>query len=516
MDVMDKVKHRSDDGKVEYYILDLDAGGYPRDQTIEGLLREELMGRNRPRDAPTPRYTDVVVISHGWNTQRASDGSIPLANRVVAKMEECKPADRRVLYVAVKWPSFLTTVFEPSKDDDPKSVVSGVMKKLRQTVAEAEDSAVNPTEQFNVAQAATAPESLAAADECEAALESFITADEANSTAAVSARETATDGSLPEDVRVALAKFANEIGKQSGRVNADDSSILDDGEKYGVVTPEMVENSYQNVRAKNLKPPTKEPEVQSRSFTVAGVFGAIGVAKKAWDVANTIFDVVFGTFERRAAIVGSRGVHWCLADMMERASPKTRFHLFGHSLGCHVVQSAAIGRSPGSKLSRKIRTMFLGQAAVPSHVYGRGGAYRPIVSRLKPVAGPILASIYEMDPALMLYDVFLPRPVGRFGLEVTDPFPAEDLTLEAHGERSSMQKFDFKPSTVYNIQGGPVVTGHGDIADREVMDVFWQAASIDIHEKDAEVVESSKLPYGFWSNYKIRSEKSGGSFCAIM
>lgn len=522
---MDKIKHTSEDGKVTYYILDLDAGGYPRSNTVDlqPLLRQELLRTSKS----SPTYTDVVICSHGWQTRRDSDGSVGIANRVVRQLEACKPANRHVLYIAVCWPSFISSVFETNPEDDPKSLISRVMQNIRQVASDGEKTVVDPTADFSVTETAKTPESLTAADECESVCTKFIE-DDANAsahgnTSSVAAATAAVASmslengkpkdSLPPDVCDSVAKLVNELSKQSGRVNSDDSSLLDDGEKYGAASPQMIEAAYQRVKAKNSKPPQREATVQSRSFSIVGMLAA-GVGSTAYDLANTIFDVIFGTFERRAAIVGSRGVHWCLADLMEHAPKSTRFHLLGHSLGCHVVQSAAIGRAPGSKLSRKIHTMFLGQAAVPEHVYERGGPYRPIVSKLRPIAGPILATTFVEDPALIAYDMFLPRPIGRFGFFTTSPFPYKTIALE-EAVSSAKQKVDFQRETVYKVEGGSIITGHGDISDRELMDLFWQAASVDIHEKDAEVVESSKLPYGFWTNYRVRTENYT-RICSIM
>jgi len=225
----------------------------------------------------------------------------------------------------------------------------------------------------------------------------------------------------------------------------------------------------------------------------------------------TLLDVIYTSFERRAAVVGSHGLHDLLAHMMKHALKPVRFHLFGHSMGAHLSMSAAIGRGPtGSNLPRKIHSLMMTQPACSTDVFAKGGPYRPIVSKLCPVAGPILATMMENDEALRFYDAFRTKPLGRFGFFNQEPFKKRDIiVLDAPKEKENqfpIQPEVFTKNCVYNLRGKSVISNHGDIQDKEISSLFWQAAVIDMEDTDYDVTDPSELPKTFWSDYEVRNE----------
>ncbi len=501
--VMKKTKHVG--ANFEYYILELDAGGFPTQASIElgAILRQEVLSK---------QYTDVVFLSHGWTTTRQDDGSILSMNMNVEQMEARKPEDARILYIAVKWPSAVPTVFSRSPYKNAKEFFTEIMSQIKAITVESDERAEDTTTKGRKVGEATK-----AADECIELLNRFFEVDNEDD-----------DETLPEEVRGSLAKLANKINEQSACSRGDSESLLDDGDKYGTVTSVSVERIYQRVRTNNLSPNwreelkkqetdnAQEQTVATRSFSVGRVFKH---TLRAFNLAATIFDVLFGTFERRAAIVGSRGVHWAISDLMKHAPEETKFHLFGHSLGGHVVLAAAIGRAPGSAFTRKLHSVFIAQGACPTDVFKTGNPYRPIASKLKPVAGPISATTWDGDAALKGYDVFLPRPAGIFGFDKSNPLGLQRIVLDKRNADGPKQQEEFKKATIYNLHSSAIIDDHTVVNQHELMDMFWQAARVDLDRNDYQMTDPASLPDSYWNDYGIRVERRtclGFVGCSIM
>lgn len=65
---------------------------------------------------------------------------------------------------------------------------------------------------------------------------------------------------------------------------------------------------------------------------------------------------------------------------------------------------------------------MLGQGACIKDVVARGGPYRPLVSQLRPIAGPILATVFDDDKALLAYDIWPPDSIATHGFTEAEPF----------------------------------------------------------------------------------------------
>lgn len=156
------------------------------------------------------------------------------------------------------------------------------------------------------------------------------------------------------------------------------------------------------------------------SYPLLSVFGRSRAKAKGlmrhMALSRLLETVVFGQFQNRAATVGAEGVRKLLVDMMKAAEGKeTRFHLIGHSLGSHVVSSAAIGTKECSKLPRKIQSMVMLQAAVPVKHYENNGKYNSLLSKKKEVEGVLVATTSGTDMALKNMEIFEGNVLGRRG-----------------------------------------------------------------------------------------------------
>lgn len=515
---------------VDYYICDMDARGSFRDAAaVNRVISEELAGGN---------YTDVVLFSHGYNVKREKDGSLDLCNDVIPNMDAKRPADRRCLYIAIKWPSFISTIFD-GNNKNPKKLVkelirmvgegigesgalSGVMTRSLSKHAENNLATLQEEADLFLADAPDTDDEETHADGnigSAVPSTSVITKPSPVHTAA-SNGNSAGDGDLPPKLCGSIANLINELNKQSEQDDGDDTCLLDDREgRYMNVTAERVRKRFKYIRAKNVNPSAAKPEepgktqVDSRSLTIIGTLLAL---KKAWDFAHTLNDFFLGTFERRACVIGSVGVHKLLHEMMDVTTSDVRFHLFGHSLGAHVITAAAIGRGPPKQLQRKIHSLVIAQGACSADCFGVGGPYRPLVSTLAPIAGPILGTVFYGDVPLLSYNLFYPKPLGRFGFDKNvSPFDFKQITVKSQEYPS----FNFKKRTCYSLLAEGIVTEHGDVGDLELMNLFWQAATMKMNAKDYEMTDNEKLPYGFWNDFDVRTEKNvppAKSGCSLM
>jgi pimeloyl-ACP methyl ester carboxylesterase len=224
-------------------------------------------------------------------------------------------------------------------------------------------------------------------------------------------------------------------------------------------------------------------------------------------VSRVLERVLLGQFQRRASDAGSRAVHLLVARMMGALpdGSATRFHLVGHSLGCHVVTSAAIGRAPGSLLPRKIHSLTLLQAAVPLEYYERGGPYRPLSAVLRPVAGPVVATTSRTDFALANMEEFHGPLLGRAGFKgLAAPHEHRELRADVGAA------LGFEKGTFYTVEADAVINSrtklllfdldgaHGDLLDEELLARVWEAADTDVAPADLEMTPARDLPPGYW------------------
>lgn len=183
----------------------------------------------------------------------------------------------------------------------------------------------------------------------------------------------------------------------------------------------------------------------------------------------------FERFKQHAAKAGSHGVHVLLEKMMTAADgSSTRFHLVGHSLGCHVVTSAAIGPEIElpKKLPKKLHSVTFLQGAVFCVKYEKKGPYYHLSNVPKPVAGPVIATTSKKDGALRAMEL-AEWLLLRLRLSFTD---ADTDTLGRHGfrklalgadgksqlETRTLQndktaKLDFKAGTFYTLNADAVI-----------------------------------------------------------
>ena len=481
-------------GDTGYYLYEVDAGGYEVASKDGAYVLPALVDLLKADSGDENPYTDVIVLSHGYANGKEDDGSIAFGNSVANALDRERPSGVNPLYVAVHWPSVPTTLFHGSAKENEERydrLVEGDATQVAKTLSEDIGHLQKELKDIEPA-AAKKLESVAnAASKC------------------VHDQHVHSSAELPKPVHEELTQLAAALSPEASAKKDDAcNSVLDDGAKYTDDTNKYVQANFAHATQKA----TIVSKASERPSFIQALWGK--------RLSFTIQDIMFGQFERRASVVGSRGVHLLLAKLMEAAAPQVKFHLFGHSLGGHVISAAAIGRKPGSLLTRKIHTLMIAQGAMDSNSYAKGGAYRPVVTHLKPVAGPVLATMSPFDGALKAYDIFHNTPIGLSGIKDARPGVMSVIPLTPFQDGNARAVLKFEGGKFYNLDGKDIITegkpdilglididkAHSDIRDPETMHAFWCACITELPQSLYSVVPNSQLPKDYWDNYRIRDE----------
>ncbi len=204
-----------------------------------------------------------------------------------------------------------------------------------------------------------------------------------------------------------------------------------------------------------------------------------GVKAAARRIANF---ATYYTMKTRAGVVGQTGV----ATVLLRATdqhPDLRIHLAGHSFGGRLVTAAAAGvPHRDSRLS-----LVLLQAAFSHNGLARrfdgthDGAFRTLLAD-KRVTGPVvithtkndlavgvaypLASRIAGDKAAAIGDENDPYGgMGRNGAQHTPEVSPAVAELRAASQNT---RYAFVPGSVFNLRADSTITGHGDVTNTAV------------------------------------------------
>jgi hypothetical protein len=202
--------------------------------------------------------------------------------------------------------------------------------------------------------------------------------------------------------------------------------------------------------------------------------GAMAAARR---IAN------FGTYyemKRRAGTVGTVGLAPLLRQLRE-ANPALRLHLVGHSFGGRLVTAAALklpDASPAVTLSL-LQAAYSHNGLASRYDGQNDGAFRAVLAQAR-VSGPVLITHTRNDRAVGLaYPLasFVSREqaadvgdqndpyggMGRNGAQHTPEVAADADTLVQVG-----LGYDFSPGKVYNLNADAFIADHGDVTGPQV------------------------------------------------
>lgn len=474
-------------------------------------------------------YADVVIISHGWNVSKRN-GKVPFNHNLARAMMVADPslATRNVLYVGVCWPSHPNTIVSAVNEEGNEQYEKGVEDALRRI---AEKTSVEKTEEklkglkINYKKKSKALDVKRAQDpagywrDVQRSLE-VNDAEAAEGLGKVIDTLESGDynvnlstGEIDSSLQAKVEGFAKSLDKTSV-----DGSELDGEDEIGSIVGgggDVSKEVELGVEKKFFITAAQIKMIFEKVMLFLSLFGISPPGRvmfAAGAVSNVLERTFFGKFQQRASVVGSRGVHLLLGTMM-RAVPegaKTRFHLVGHSLGCHVATSAAIGCSPGSLLPRKVHSLILLQAAVPCVSYTEGRPYRPLSGVLRPIAGPVIATTSKSDMALYNMEMFNSSVLGRggwtgLGASVVDVELQNDVNAKLGFEKEKF--YTVRADNVINERSGLLYVdldgAHGDLLDCELQARVWEAIDTPVSEQDLVMPCADDLPLGYWNKDRV-------------
>lgn len=437
--------------------IELDRGGTPTDNACLAELTQHV-------GAAAP--TDVIFIAHGWRNSAF---------------------DARALYAAFL-ASLRTNLQRPDLTERLRGrsfAVAGVFWPSKTFPEQAEDIA-----QGGVAGIDDDPEAAALAD-AHAALEDLARDETDESSRTAIARAQAMLPAL-DDSSAFQDAFASELMLLLEHAAADPTEGLDR------VRATAGHELFDKLAGPLVVPVDDDDEGGSGSATaVPDAFGGDDEGEAA-DFRTLLASVghranrmvnftTWYVMKERAGAVGADGLA-PVVRAIAGASPETRIHLVGHSLGGRLVASAA--KALAAPPVARISTLTLLQAAFShyglSKDNGRGeaGFFRDVIAGAV-VRGPILATHSRKDLVVGKTYALASRladdnvramgdehdqygGIGRNGAQQTDE--REQLVLGQPG-----QAYAWKPGRIHNLRGDDVIADHSDVTGEEITYAFASA-----------------------------------------
>lgn len=387
--------------------------------------------------------TDVIVLSHGWNSTFAQ--ARDLYTRIVESIAGVRgdvagAGDRRFVVVGVLWPSIRWAPDEGSGagagvDDDAATLVAEIRERVEDAAIAARLEVLVPRletdsdaqTEFVELLRSTLPRTTKGEDR--SAFEALKTSDPAD--VLIAARGAADDDAAPAAV--------------GGAADIDPAGLapLEDG-------------------------------------------GGAGFFDSLIDAARNVLNITtYYTMKERAGTVGAKGIAELL-EQLHAAVGTARLHLVGHSFGGRAVTAAALASDAA------VSSLSLLQAAY-SHFgmardwdgAGANGMFADVPAKVR---GPIVVTFTHNDKAVgIAYPVAsrLARQIGVGLGDENDPYggigrngalktpaslPAATL-LDVGGD------YDLQSGRVSSLRADAFVSGHSDITGRQVAYAVLSAVS---------------------------------------
>jgi hypothetical protein len=421
--------------------------------------------------APGNSFTDVAVISHGWNNDM--DEARTLYRAFFGSLEQVLPAAAgKTLAIGILWPS--------KRFADADLIAGGA--------ASAEDDVV--------------PDSLLL-DRLEELKHLFA--------------DNEADQKL-EQMKGLVAGLQSETDKQNQFVSLL-GAILDTHSDPAQRTPdegqETISSRAQNEGGADLLEVFGRPVTQAvkpdddggaaglgelggnRALREDGPGAAAGISDflsgvKAGALRLLNF-TTYSTMKDRAGKIGRDAVNPLLQRIQAAVPDKLRFHLVGHSFGGRLVTATVDGQK-----HLRVQTLLLLQAAYSHNGLAvkfdpkdstKSGFFHAVFDDRK-VSGPIVITHSKNDRAVGLAYPLASRLngdnaagigdandlFGGMGANGAQHVDMADITLLEVGGG----QYDFKTSgkRVFNVNGDAIITGHGDVARPETAALLAAAMTL--------------------------------------
>ena len=218
--------------------------------------------------------------------------------------------------------------------------------------------------------------------------------------------------------------------------------------------------------------------------------------ERHWHVlCCVIATIISRVLERRAAIVGQRGVHALVCDLMRHARSNTRFHLLGHAHGAHAALSATLGAS----LPRRLHSVYIVQGSCDARIASLRFPYRPLARGWQPVAGPLICVATAQVPLLCSHPTL--DDVGALAARGWEG--VRDKRVVVRGD--ALPKVRFAPGVFYSVNARDLMLDGGVCANSQLVELLWDAATIRLSSAAYNIVDMAKLPSKYWTSYNSRT-----------
>ncbi len=456
---------RSEAKPESHHVYALDGGGYDRARATHAVLCDL---RDALKATPNNPVSDVVIFACGKQNSQ-------LPTLLFQQLELQRPAGANALYVAVEWPCFVASQPVPAKETG-----QGRFKRLMDDIR--------------------ATYLSGGADENTEVLDNLVSKCERymEDVDRLVKYGKKGDERFPADLRDQLVQMSLAFGRQGTRCApetedcSDMKPFIDGGRGHnGVLTSIQVDDLQRAA--------LKSSEIEDTLSNGMADTVSLRPTERHWLVlCRVIATVMSRALERRAALVGQRGVHGLICDLMRHTTWSTRFHLAAHAHGAHAALSSTLG--PG--LPRRLHTLYVAQGACEAGVAGPRMAYRPLSNDWRPVAG---ALICVAAPTSML--------PGHPTLD-------EPYSLAAHGWRGvsckglvvrsdKQTKVHYRPGGFYTLHAEQLDgEEQGDMcANAELVALFWEAVMTKLPANAYGIVDPATLPGKYWTSYRSRTRR---------
>jgi hypothetical protein len=232
------------------------------------------------------------------------------------------------------------------------------------------------------------------------------------------------------------------------------------------------------------------PRSGARSAPTGNTGAAAGISfSGAWDaIKNALNYATYYEMKNRAGVVGRKGVYSTLRELQQ--DDRTRkLHLIGHSFGARVVTAASDGPGGGSP-PLKPQSVSLVQAAFSHYAFAdrwdgaHNGLFRDVLSSSK-LAGPLLVTHSVNDKAVGIAYAIASRLANQVASAIGDANDkygglGRNGALKcgaSNGVLGSPASYVWKPATVTNLKADTIIGGHSDIAKKQLGEAILSAVA---------------------------------------
>jgi len=406
----------------------------------EGSAADESEGSQAVSAISQGKFTDLFVVSHGWNNDMADARNLyknlfDRVSEVLGKGSVPNLGPRRFAVLGILWPSkkFAEEDLIPSGAAGISSAVT--VESIQKQLDNLKGVFDRPDADANIEKARKLVPQL-------------------------------------ENSPNAQREFADLIRSlvQKGKVNGEDAS-----DRFFTLDGAEV---MKRLGKPAFAPPSHAKPAGGASGGAAGLGNFFSGIKSA--ARNLLNFTTYYQMKERAGVVGRAGVNTLLRKIQSQADG-IKLHLIGHSFGGRLVTATVLG--PDDQQPLKVNSLTLLQAAFSHNGFAQhfdgshDGFFRKIVSG-QSVSGPIVITCTQNDRAVGLAyplasllsgqnasaigdknDVF--GGIGRNGAQKTPE--ASDGTLLAVGG-----SYKFAAGKLHNLNADAIITGHSDICHNEV------------------------------------------------